>query len=124
MASRISELRDELGELFSGERTLGDSAVPPIVFVTVNAFVNLAAAAVSALLVGVAITVFRLRRGGPDRARVRCPQRSRRGLFPAGHTRQRGSGAGRGNQHPRQTTRDGLDELVPPQMAAGLVLAG
>ena len=64
MTSRIPELREELSGLFTGERTVGDSALPPILFVAVNALLGLTPALIAALMLGALITLVRLRRGG------------------------------------------------------------
>ncbi len=64
MTSRLGELREELSTFFTGERTVGDSALPPILFVTANALWGLTTAVVAALALGLLITVVRVRRGG------------------------------------------------------------
>lgn len=64
MTERITELREELSGLFTGDRTVGDSALPPILFVAVNALVGLGPALIAALTLGAVITLIRLRRGG------------------------------------------------------------
>ena len=64
MTSRIPELREELSGLFVGERTVGDSALPPILFVAVNALLGVTPAVIAALALGGLITLLRLRRGG------------------------------------------------------------
>jgi hypothetical protein len=64
VTSRIAELRDELRGLFTGERTVGDSAIPPVVFVVVNAWLGLTSAIVAALVAGALLTAVRLARGG------------------------------------------------------------
>ncbi len=64
MSSRITELREELQGLFTGERTVGDSAIPPIVFVAFNGWLGLTPAIGAALATGLLLTMLRLRRGG------------------------------------------------------------
>ncbi len=64
MNSRISDLRADLRGLFTGKRTIGDSTLPPIVFVVMNAWQGLGAAVAAALVVGGLLTVVRLWRGG------------------------------------------------------------
>ena len=50
--------------LFTGERTIGDSAVPPILFATFNTWLGMTPGIIAALGAGLALTVIRLRRGG------------------------------------------------------------
>ena len=61
---RRSEIRSELSGLLDADRSLLDSAVGPIVFVAVSAFVSLGWAVVSAGLVGVAVLGRRVVSGG------------------------------------------------------------
>lgn len=57
------DIREDLRGLFVGERTVGDSFLAPVVFVAVNAFTSLGPAAVAALLVGVGVAGWRIRKG-------------------------------------------------------------
>ncbi len=57
------DIRNDLRDLFTGERTIGDSFPAPLVFVAVNAWVGLGWAAVAAVIVGTAVAAWRIRRG-------------------------------------------------------------
>jgi intracellular septation protein A len=57
------DLRTDLHDLFVGDRTIGDSFPAPLVFVAVNAVWGLGAAAVAAVIVGVAVAAWRIVRG-------------------------------------------------------------
>lgn len=57
------DIREEIRSLFVGDRTLGDSFAPPLLFVLVNAFWSLGAAAVIAIGAGVAVALWRIRKG-------------------------------------------------------------
>jgi hypothetical protein len=57
------DIRNDLRDLFTGERTIGDSFPAPLVFVAVNAFAGLGWAAGAALAVGVAVAAWRVRKG-------------------------------------------------------------
>lgn len=63
MSQALDDLKGELRDLFTGERTVGDSFPAPIAFVATNAFVGIGAAAVAALIVGGLIAAWRVRRG-------------------------------------------------------------
>lgn len=55
----------ELRAFFSGDRPIGDSAVPPIVFIAVNAWTGLRWAAAAAVGTAVIFMIFRVRKGKP-----------------------------------------------------------
>jgi len=57
------DIRDDLRDLFVGDRTVGDSFLAPVVFVAVNAFASLGPASVAALVVGGAVALWRTRKG-------------------------------------------------------------
>jgi hypothetical protein len=57
------DIRAEIKGLFVGERTLGDSFAPPLLFVLVNAIWGLVPAAVVAIAAGVAVAGWRIRSG-------------------------------------------------------------
>jgi hypothetical protein len=63
MAVLDEELWDDLRGLFIGERTLGDSFLPPILFVAANAVWSLGAAAAIAVFAGIAVGGWRVRMG-------------------------------------------------------------
>lgn len=63
MAMLDEELWDDLRGLFIGERTLGDSFLPPILFVAANAVWSLGWAAAVAVAAGVAVGAWRVRKG-------------------------------------------------------------
>lgn len=58
-----ADLRADLTGLFTGERTLGDSLLPPLIFVAVNALLSLGPASTSALAAGGIVALWRIRRG-------------------------------------------------------------
>jgi len=60
MSDRRSEIRAELSEFLDNDRSLIDSAVAPIVFVAVNAFVGLGWAVTAAGVIGVGVLIRRL----------------------------------------------------------------
>lgn len=69
MTDRRGEIRAELSEFLDNDRSLVDSAIAPIVFVAVNAFLSLGWAVVAAVGVGVGVLLNRLRtRGAPGYA--------------------------------------------------------
>lgn len=57
------DIRDEIRSLFVGDRTLGDSFAPPLLFVMVNAVWSLGAASIVAVAAGAAVAAWRVRRG-------------------------------------------------------------
>ena len=57
------DIRDEVTDLFIGERTLGDSIAPPLLFVAAEAAWDLSIAATVAIASGIAIAAWRIRRG-------------------------------------------------------------
>ncbi len=57
------DIRDEIRGLFVGERTLGDSFAPPLLFVLVNALGSLGWAAALAIAAGAGVAVWRIRQG-------------------------------------------------------------
>lgn len=64
MASTVNEdIREEISSLFVGDRTLGDSFAPPLLFVATNAFGSLGVAAAVAVVSGVLVALWRLRKG-------------------------------------------------------------
>jgi hypothetical protein len=64
MAGLVHEdLREDLRSLFVGERTLGDSFLPPILFVAANAIWSLGWAALAAVAAGVFVGAWRVRKG-------------------------------------------------------------
>ena len=64
MSSTVNDdIRDEIRSLFVGDRTLGDSFAPPLLFVAVNAFGSLGAAATIAVAAGVVVAFWRIRKG-------------------------------------------------------------
>ena len=58
-----NEIREEIRSLFVGDRTLGDSFAPPLLFVLANAVWSLGIAAAVAIGAGVAVAAWRVRRG-------------------------------------------------------------
>ncbi len=63
MSQPLDDLKGELRELFTGERTIGDSFPAPIAFVAANALVGIGWAAVVALVVGIVVAAWRVNRG-------------------------------------------------------------
>ena len=64
MATTVNQdIRAELGDLFTGERTLGDSIAPPLLFVAAEAVWGLQVAAAIAIASGFLVAVWRVRRG-------------------------------------------------------------
>jgi hypothetical protein len=64
MSETINEdIREEIRGLFVGERTLGDSFAPPLLFVLVNALWSVGWAALIAVAAGVVVAGWRVRRG-------------------------------------------------------------
>lgn len=64
MATSVNDdIRDEIKSLFIGDRTLGDSLAPPLLFVAVNAVGSLGPAAAIAIAAGVVVAVWRIRKG-------------------------------------------------------------
>ena len=64
MADTINDdIRAEIKGLFVGDRTLGDSFAPPLLFVMVNAIWGLAPAAAVAVLAGFGVAAWRIRNG-------------------------------------------------------------
>lgn len=64
MTSSINDdIREEIQSLFVGERTLGDSFAPPLLFVAVNAIWSVGWAATVAILAGTGVAVWRVRKG-------------------------------------------------------------
>jgi len=57
------DIRDEIRGLFVGERTLGDSFAPPLLFVAANAVSSLGVAATIAIAAGVLVAAWRIRNG-------------------------------------------------------------
>lgn len=57
------DIREELKGLFVGDRTLGDSFAPPLLFVAVNALMGLGPAAAVAIAAGTAVALWRIRKG-------------------------------------------------------------
>jgi hypothetical protein len=57
------DIREEIRSLFVGDRTLGDSFAPPLLFVFVNAVWSLGVAAAIALGTGMAVAWWRVRNG-------------------------------------------------------------
>lgn len=57
------DIQDEIKGLFVGDRTLGDSFAPPLLFVAANALWGLGTAATVAIIAGVFVAVWRVRRG-------------------------------------------------------------
>jgi hypothetical protein len=58
-----ADIREEIRGLFVGDRTLGDSFAPPLLFVLVNALSSLGAAAAIAIGAGVVVALWRIRKG-------------------------------------------------------------
>ncbi len=56
------ELLEELKSVFSGSHALLDSALPPLLFLIINAIFGFQAAMISALVIGAGITGFRIAR--------------------------------------------------------------
>ena len=64
MASSVDEdIREEIRSLFVGDRTLGDSFAPPLLFVAVNAIWSVGPAAVIAIIAGTGVAAWRIRKG-------------------------------------------------------------
>lgn len=57
------DIREEIKSLFVGDRTLGDSFAPPLLFVLVNAVWNIELAAGMAIAAGAAVAMWRIRKG-------------------------------------------------------------
>jgi hypothetical protein len=57
------DIREEIRSLFVGDRTLGDSFAPPLLFVLVNAIWSLGPAAGVAIAAGVGVAAWRIRKG-------------------------------------------------------------
>lgn len=57
------DLRSDLRGLFVGDRTVGDSLLAPVGFVTVNSFSGLGPAAAAALALGGGVAMWRVRKG-------------------------------------------------------------
>lgn len=57
------DINDEIRSLFVGDRTLGDSFAPPLLFVVVEALWGLGAAAAIAVAAGTVVALWRVRRG-------------------------------------------------------------
>ncbi|MEA2002770.1 MAG: DUF3159 domain-containing protein, partial [Actinomycetota bacterium] len=57
------DIREEIKSLFVGDRTLGDSFAPPLLFVLVNALWSLGIAAAIAIGAGAAVALWRIRKG-------------------------------------------------------------
>lgn len=62
-AERDDDIRAEIRQLFTGDRTLGDSFVPPLLFVAVNAFAGLGVAAAVAVVAGAGVAAWRYSKG-------------------------------------------------------------
>jgi hypothetical protein len=58
-----ADIREEIRSLFVGDRTLGDSFAPPLLFVAVNAIWSVGPAASIAIAAGVLVAAWRVRRG-------------------------------------------------------------
>ncbi|MDJ0665285.1 MAG: DUF3159 domain-containing protein [Acidimicrobiia bacterium] len=64
MATTVhDDIQDEVKDLFTGDRTLGDSFAPPLLFVGANALWGLGTAATVAIVAGVLVAAWRVRRG-------------------------------------------------------------
>jgi hypothetical protein len=57
------DIREEIRSLFVGDRTLGDSFAPPLLFVLANAIWSLGPAAGVAIAAGVGVAAWRIRKG-------------------------------------------------------------
>jgi hypothetical protein len=57
------DIREEIRSLFVGDRTLGDSFAPPLLFVLVNALSGVRLAAALAIAAGAIVAVWRIRKG-------------------------------------------------------------
>lgn len=57
------DIREEIRSLFVGDRTLGDSFAPPLLFVLANAVWSLGPAAAIAVGAGVGVALWRIRKG-------------------------------------------------------------
>lgn len=57
------DIREEIRSLFIGDRTLGDSFAPPLLFVAVNAIWSVGPAAAIAIAAGVVVAAWRVRNG-------------------------------------------------------------
>ena len=63
MTTVNEEIREEIASLFVGDRTLGDSFAPPLLFVAVNAVWSLGVAAGVAIAAGTLVALWRIRKG-------------------------------------------------------------
>lgn len=64
MAATVhDDIRDEIRGLFVGDRTLGDSFAPPLLFVVANGLWGLSVAATVAIAAGAVVAFWRVRRG-------------------------------------------------------------
>ena len=64
MATTVNDdIREEIKSLFVGDRTLGDSFAPPLLFVVVNALWSLGPASAIAIATGALVALWRVRRG-------------------------------------------------------------
>jgi len=64
MSNTINDdIHEEIKSLFVGERTLGDSFAPPLLFVATNALWSLGVAAAIAIAAGVLVSLWRIRKG-------------------------------------------------------------
>lgn len=57
------DIREEIRSLFVGERTLGDSFAPPLLFVAADALGDVRWAAAVAIAAGIVVAIWRVRRG-------------------------------------------------------------
>lgn len=57
------DIREEIRSLFVGDRTLGDSFAPPLLFVLINAVWSLGWAAALAIAAGAVVALWRIRKG-------------------------------------------------------------
>jgi hypothetical protein len=57
------DIREEIRSLFVGDRTLGDSFAPPLLFVAVNALWNVRLGAFLAIAAGAVVAIWRIKRG-------------------------------------------------------------
>ncbi len=58
-----NDIQDEIRSLFVGDRTLGDSFAPPLLFVIANVLWGLGTAAAIAIVAGALVAAWRIRRG-------------------------------------------------------------
>lgn len=64
MTSTVNDdIREEIKSLFVGDRTLGDSFAPPLLFVAANAVWSLGPAATIAIAAGTVVAAWRVRKG-------------------------------------------------------------